>query len=407
MKMPLTDWVQIKHLQALFIGVMITAFISPPLANIFELLLFLGMLLGGRNFDKHHAYVSSFDFKLHLGFLGALLVGGFYSSTDANVFWQSVLNWRKFLLLPIGYLLFWQDGRNKEKAIKMVFFMTLLLSILGVIHKSEWIFFFRESVIHFQIGSTSSEAMIISVALAIVLSSLVTGRPYLPMPQLFNVAVAVFLMVYVVLFTTGRSGFLALLLVIGLMTLRLVFRKKKNNLLKILFLILLLFSSLVGLSINDGSSQRIQQAENEIKQYHSEHLVATSMGFRMVFWKHTFQMIPQYVWWGTGTGGFEKAYAEHVKPLQGLPEGLITQDPHNQYLKILIEQGGIGFLLFIAMLGRFLIQTGFENDLHWLGVTVTLIWMTTSLFNSHFSTFMEGTFIWAWMGCLNAFAKKT
>ena len=144
MKIYLVSWIQIKHLQALFIGVMITAFISPPLANLFELLLFMGMLLGWQLFDKHQAYVYSLDFKLHLGFLTILLVGVFYSSVDVNVFWQSVLNWRKFLLLPIGYLLFWQDGRNKEKAIKMVFFMTLLLSILGVIHKSEWIFFRSE-----------------------------------------------------------------------------------------------------------------------------------------------------------------------------------------------------------------------------------------------------------------------
>ena len=407
MKIYLVSWIQIKHLQALFIGVMITAFISPPLANLFELLLFMGMLLGWQLFDKHQAYVYSLDFKLHLGFLTILLVGVFYSSVDVNVFWQSVLNWRKFLLLPIGYLLFWQDGLNKEKAIKLVFFMTLLLSILGVIHKSELIFFFRESVIHFQIGTSSSEAMIISVALAIVLSSWTNGRPYLPMSQSFKVAASVFLMGYVVLFTTGRSGFLALLLVIGLITLRLVFRKKKNNLLKTLLLILMLISSLVGLFIYGVSSQRIQQAENEIKQYHSEHLVDTSMGLRMVFWKHTLQMVPKYVWSGTGTGGFEKAYEAHVSAQHGLPEGVVTQDPHNQYLKILIEQGIAGLLLFVAMLGRFLVQTHVEDELYWLGVTVTLVWMTTSFFNSHFSTFMEGTFIWAWMGCLNAFAKKT
>jgi O-antigen ligase len=385
---------------------MVTAFISPPLANLFELLLVLGMILGWRTLKTTEAYYDTFDFRLHLSFLIILLLGLFYSSLESEAFWQGLLSWRKFLLLPIGYLIFWKDTENKEKAIKMVFFMTLLLSIVGVIHKSEWIFFFRESVIHFQIGSTSSEAMIISVALAIVLSSWATGRPNLPMSQPFKIAVAVFLMVYVVLFTTGRSGYLALLMVIGLMTLHIIFRKKQNNLFKIVFLFLLFFSSLIGLSISGVSSQRIQQAENEIKQYHSEHLVDTSMGLRMVFWKHTFQMIPQYVWSGTGTGGFEKAYAAHVKPLQGLPEGLITQDPHNQYLKILIEQGGIGFLIFIAMLGRFLLQTGTRDELHWLGVMVTLVWMTTSLFNAHFSTFMEGTFIWAWIGCLNVLAKK-
>ena len=125
----------------------------------------------------------------------------------------------------------------------------------------------------------------------------------------------------------------------------------------------------------------------------------------MIFWKNTIDMLPQYFVFGVGTGGFQAAYTKQVLDKTGL-DALITQDPHNQYLKILIEQGVIGLLLYLSMIIRVLIQSNKDASKFVLFSTVLFIWLITSLFNAHFSTFMEGTFIWAWMGLMGSYSTK-
>ena len=155
------------------------------------------------------------------------------------------------------------------------------------------------------------------------------------------------------------------------------------------------------------SSDRIDLAIVELQ--HSEknanENVVTSIGQRVIFWKNTIEMIPKYFLLGAGTGAFKAAYTEQVADKIGLV-GAITQDPHNQYLKILIEQGILGLILFIAMIVRTLIDTKFDNENYLLGPAVIFIWILTSCFNAHFTTFMEGTFIWGWMGLMNRYTSN-
>jgi pheromone shutdown protein TraB len=92
---------------------------------------------------------------------------------------------------------------------------------------------------------------------------------------------------------------------------------------------------------------------------------------------------------GHGAGNFGNVYNSTITSDQ-----LQTSDPHNQYLKILVENGLIGLIIFIIILSLIIFRWQ-DNQ---ISVNILIIWLITSLFNSHFSTFAEGTLIWALLG---------
>lgn len=152
------------------------------------------------------------------------------------------------------------------------------------------------------------------------------------------------------------------------------------------------------------SNQKLLQAKYEF-QNEVDQNQETSIGYRLTFWSNTVQLIPKYSLIGTGTGGFEKAYAEQVDGKTGT-SGVVTGDPHNQYLKILIEHGIIGLLFFCSLL-ILLAKQKCTSPYRDIGLATLLAFATTGLFNSHFSTFNEGQFIWIFTGCLLASESNT
>jgi hypothetical protein len=67
----------------------------------------------------------------------------------------------------------------------------------------------------------------------------------------------------------------------------------------------------------------------------------------------------------------------------------------------LIEHGVLGLAVFLSLL-MLLFKQQVTNPFKAIGISSLLAIMTTSLFNSHFSTFNEGQFIWILAGSLLA-----
>jgi O-antigen ligase len=353
-------------------------------------------------------YTQSVDFKIHASFIVFLLIGFLYPLVETKTYSNNIISWRKFLLLPIGYILFTNSQYIKDKAFKFIFYFIVALTILAMIYKSQLLFFFNENTIKFHIGSSSSEGMFVSVALAIGLWSFTQKEPVLGLTRLPLALLTFYLMAYIVMFTSGRSGYIAMFIVLTSMSLIYIKNLKKIIAWKFgLGLIVVATITVALLSVSKTSSDRINLAITEFKQseQNSTKNIYTSVGQRLIFWKNTIDMLPQYFVFGVGTGGFQAAYTKQVLDKTGL-DALITQDPHNQYLKILIEQGVIGLLLYLSMIVRVLIQSNKDASKFVLFSTVLYIWLITSLFNAHFSTFMEGTFIWAWMGLMGSYSTK-
>ena len=400
--------VKLEYLQAIFVGIIAFAIISPPLANLLEAILIIGCFFNRSVIEALVKYTQSVDFKIHASFIVLLLIGFLYPLVETKIYLNNIISWRKFLLLPIGYILFTNSQYIKDKAFKFIFYFIVALTILAMIYKSQLLFFFNENTIKFHIGSSSSEGMFVSVALAIGLWSFTQKEPVLGLTRLPLALLTLYLMAYIVMFTSGRSGYIAMFIVLTSMSLIYIKNLKKIIAWKFgLGLIVVATITVALLSVSKTSSDRINLAITEFKQseQNSTKNIYTSVGQRLIFWKNTIDMLPQYFVFGVGTGGFQAAYTKQVLDKTGL-DALITQDPHNQYLKILIEQGVIGLLLYLSMIVRVLIQSNKDASKFVLFSTVLYIWLITSLFNAHFSTFMEGTFIWAWMGLMGSYSTK-
>jgi O-antigen ligase len=400
--------VKLEYLQAIFVGIIAFAIISPPLANLLEAILIIGCFFNRSVIEALVKYTQSVDFKIHASFIVLLLIGFLYPLVETKTYLNNIISWRKFLLLPIGYILFTNSQYIKDKAFKFIFYFIIALTILAMIYKSQLLFFFNENTIKFHIGSSSSEGMFVSVALAIGLWSFTQKEPVLGLTRLPLALLTLYLMAYIVMFTSGRSGYIAMFIVLTSMSLIYIKNLKKIIAWKFgLGLIVVATITVALLSVSKTSSDRINLAITEFKQseQNSTKNIYTSVGQRLIFWKNTIDMLPQYFVFGVGTGGFQAAYTKQVLDKTGL-DALITQDPHNQYLKILIEQGVIGLLLYLSMIVRVLIQSNKDASKFVLFSTVLYIWLITSLFNAHFSTFMEGTFIWAWMGLMGSYSTK-
>lgn len=400
--------IKLEQLQIIFSIIIAFSVISPPLANLFEIILIASLFFCNKVFEQLKVYFQSIDFKIHASFGLLLLAGIFYPLVDVQTYLNSILNWRKFLLLPIGYILFQNQKNQIDRVLKIIYIVILSLTIINLVYISKLVYFFKAGVITFQIGTTSSEGMFVAVALSIALSTTMNSQKTILAAKLFGYSIAIFLILYISIFTTGRSGYVAMLIVLLFMLIK--FIVSKNNIKESMAVILFvtgLISAGILLMKSETSSRRIEQAVVEFQQSekNANDNVVTSIGQRVIFWKNTIQMVPEYFLWGAGTGSFKAAYTKQVSEKSGL-EGAITQDPHNQYLKILIEQGILGLVVFVAILFRSLVQNNLRDEHYMLGTSVICIWIVTSLFNAHFSTFMEGTFIWGWLGLFSSQSIK-
>jgi len=200
------------------------------------------------------------------------------------------------------------------------------------------------------------------------------------------------ILVDLVFITPGRSGYLVLLVLAAFGAIFMV-EGKWRYLLGLgapLVLALLLF-------LSPMASQRIEQAVSEMQNYRQS-TELTSMGIRMVMWRNTLELVRQRPWFGYGTGAFSEAYRRQVAGQKGW-RGQPVDDCHDQFLRIVAEQGLAGLLVFLVFLGSFFRQqVGMPYRL--LGLGVLLAWCATSLFSAHFSTFVEGRFIYLWLGAL-------
>ena len=104
---------------------------------------------------------------------------------------------------------------------------------------------------------------------------------------------------------------------------------------------------------------------------------------------------------GTGAGSFKYGYSEVVADVQGWP-GLVSDDPHQQFLHICAEYGLVGLIIFLAALLA-IAASGSTSSFH-VGKIILMCFLlgsiANSFFNGHFSSFVEGRFAWIFLFAL-------
>lgn len=378
----------------LIIAEFVSLFISTSLTSVLEIILFATVLccfgkLRGRMVPSLHQPIVAMTLVL----IGVLCLGMFYGPVPFFEKIRILMGWRKLLLLLLALLVF-DESPWKQRLAYFVVGTALagaLLSYFGLLGYTPTVVVHNHATqgMYFAVGAFAAIVLIFS-----------SPQPAAMKPVLrWGLgASAALLMINTIFVTSGRSGYLALLVLacVACLSLSRGWLRVGLTVSVPLMIILLFFFSSVA-------SEKLTQGVDEMRDYKQEKNY-TSMGIRMVMWKNTVQLIRERPLFGYGLGGLKEAYREKVNGVSGW-EGIAIDDPHNQYLKVTAELGLVGLLVFLGFIGSFFWQ-GVSGADRILGLGVLLAWCATSFFSGHFSTAGEGRFLMLWCGAQFALARS-
>ncbi|HKB52899.1 MAG TPA: O-antigen ligase family protein, partial [Ramlibacter sp.] len=335
-----------------------------------------------------------------LAFFVVLAIGVTYSAGPLRDSLGMLSGWRKLLLLPVAAAVFDHPAAKRRLALTFVVVTTVLALLsyysFGV---GRMLVYFRDELPGMVVRNHSTQGAMFAAgsftAVALLLAGCVAGirrRALVATCALLLAANTIFV-------TDGRTGYVVLpvcAVALALGTLRA--RGVPTG--RALLLTAGVVAVLGGLLLASPKARvELETGVSEMQNYRQEQQI-TRMGIRLYFWRNTLALIPQHPWFGFGTGSFGKIYGDAVRGRPGVA-GTLTNDPHNQFLKIATEQGLAGLAVFLAFLWAATRQRASE-PWRMLGLGLLAAWCVTSLANSHFSTFAEGTFIFIWAGAMLA-----
>ena len=367
-------------------------FLSPALSVTAELFIYL-IFFSSTNYRKAlHYFLTTPIGKAFSFFVVTMLLGVIVGSIRDWIDWSILWSTRKVLILPIAAVIFMGNEGARERFIKGVLIVAVIVAAYGLT---------SVEIIELPRGARALApfngmlfAALLSVAIILLLRAI--GLIQSTMTVLF-----VGLLLYALTLVGSRSAYLAFTVMICFVIL-VTLSPRHRELFGLKRVALITLSLLAWISVvltSQISQQRIFQAVNEYRQPIDQG-ENTSIGQRKIFYLNTINMLTSYSIIGAGTASFEGAYIQHLKD-KGEDESLVTRDPHNNYLKIWIEQGLVGLITLLWLLIS-LARNTFSSITSLMGGVVLLGWSISSLFNGHFGTFTEGRFFWAWTGVLLA-----
>ncbi|MBU3585117.1 O-antigen ligase [Polynucleobacter sp. AM-26B4] len=375
-------------------ALLVALFFSAPAVNILESILIITVIISK---DLRARFVQNLKSPLivaALTFYGIIIIGATYSIGPINEAWGMVFGWRKIIILPF---VFCAISTAKDKSFLLKTFLATSTLCLIWSYFSYFIpeLFYHKDVPGIIIKNHATQGMFFGIAIFVALifqDGNTTSRQNKVLLYIFT-GLTLF---NIMTITFGRSGYLVVATLIVIYTLQ---RVREFSFYKQSIIITLVLAMLLGMFMSSKTSrERIQLGVNEFTQLKTEG-DAGSMGVRHYWWQHSLNMIKKNPIFGIGTGSFEKGLENEIKNLTG-PAATKTNDPHNQYLKITVEQGILGLVIFLSIIFSAFIAKNVSKPFGLIGLGVLTSWCATSLANSHFSTFHEGHFIWFWLGAM-------
>ena len=388
----------IEFAQLLLIAALISLMTSPPLANFFEILVFFLFFTSPLLRQRLWEFFTKPVGWWLLAFIAMLSGALFYGIAPKNIILQNLFSWRRLLLLPIAASLFMGNPLAKRRASISYLYACAVFSLYSYVSYAFPLYLHWVAEPGVVVRNHATQGMFFSVSILIGITALHHNWFENKWQKFLCIGILVLLFLNISLLMTGRSGYVALLVMLGSYF---AINKLRNLSIHNLAVTACAIALIAGAFVlSPVASKKIAQAYNEtvLADENIRNNVYTSVGVRVMFWRTTLQIIPHHPVFGVGTAGFDQAYANEIIGKSGLA-GLLTGDPHNQYLKIAVEQGLLGLIIFLGLLfmvARQPVNQPFKN----MGICVLLAWCGTSLANAHFSTFSEGHFIWIWLGIM-------
>jgi hypothetical protein len=331
-------------------------------------------------------------------FLGIVLIGTTYASVPWTVRWMDLSKWRTILWFVLVLAIF-DEHRWRERLLIMFIAWTAVGAVASSAAAAGWITLWRPPENLLRISGTQGMAFACAAlicAWAILEAELMGQVPWIwPLLGVVYVTNIVFV-------TDSRSGYA--ILGLGLWVLLSWKASWRGRSLIVAGLLLALG---LALAVSPRMYGKVQLAVTEWA-HESELEGLTSFGIRRVWYLNTVEVIGEHWLMGVGTGGFPEAYREHIAGKYPADDwrSLATTDPHNQYLGIFAQQGIGGLVVFLA----WLVAVGRDRSgppvYRNLAVAILCGWCVTSLFSSHFRTFVEGHLLATFLGVLLAAERR-
>jgi len=328
-------------------------------------------------------------------FWAVVALGALHGPTAWHDALGNLSGWRRVLLVPLGLAVF-DDDASKRLLLKVLIGVGLigtLASAFGFFgHMPGW--WGRGVVFHNYAAQGIAFALaIIACTAALIRPECFAGDRFLHDRRL-TAAAACVLAIDVVFILEGRSGPVSLI-VMAVVIAALLTRGSWRTKALVAAGVLLCVGGLLASSahVRAGFAKAVHEIETV-----DEAPIGTSVGQRVVMWRNSMRMIRDHAIFGVGSGGYQDGYRPYAAGVRDW-QRFLTDDPHNQFLKILGEQGIIGFAAFLFFIYRAL-TTPAATPYRELAIAAVIGWCTTSLASSHFSTFAEGQLLFLWVGAM-------
>ncbi len=378
----------------------IVAPISTAVTSVACVLMLVTWLLSGQAILSLKIAYQQPTGKIILVFFTWLIISAFYAETRWEVKLDTLLSWKKLLYTFILLGLFYTQKWKRHFINSYVSFMGLA-AIVGIILWSMNLVVRKgaghDAGIFMTNYATQSTAFIAALLGCIFLLPQTTS----PVKRYF-LGLAIGLFIFNIFFISGaRTGYFALPIAV-VFALGSLYGYKKFPL-----IILIAGIVLTALVLSSHTvQQRIDEGIKEFKSYDtSPHI--SSIGVRVIFAKNTLELIKQKPILGYGTSAFESVYGDYVRARYQGWRALATTDPHNIYLYVLLENGLIGLVIFLAYI--FIALRQGLNDPFYGKIAASFLMAITvaCLFNSYFKTFPEGHLLAFFIGILLANPKQS
>lgn len=176
------------------------------------------------------------------------------------------------------------------------------------------------------------------------------------------------MMIYYLLFmNVGRIGYICLV------TFLLLFAWQKFHLKGILAAALVAMVMVGGAYLTSPTfAQRLNVLSQDLDFYHAGRLVESSLGSRLQFAHSSLGLMAQHPLLGWGTGSYGAAYAQYHDG----EDMLLTDNPHNEFLRTGVELGALGLgLLLLLFYQQWRLSVRLPTGIRhfWQGILMTFV----------------------------------
>jgi O-antigen ligase len=307
-------------------------------------------------------------------------IGITYSSGDGKSIYRSLFDSCRLLFIPV-LIYFFQDKKVARLALWSfvgAMGITLVLAFLKIYAGFPIGLKYPAGAIFKSHIKTSFFMAMAAFFLAFELKQIQSHR--------FLIFLVVIAMAYYLLFmSVGRIGYITFVLCLCFLAWH-WYRLKGLMLASVIALVTIGTAYLVS----DLFADRINLLAQDLDLYHQGgRLLESSLGSRIQFAKTSSALISERPFWGWGTGSFAEAYATMH---QG-EETLLTDNPHNEFLRVGVELGGAGLILLIMLfLWQWRLSKYLPKETQGLCRGILLAFIVGCLINSWLKDFTEGYF---------------